>query len=1208
MKKILKFVFNRWTLAILGLAAVSLLIWFGGPLIALAEYRPLESSTARLILIVVVLLFAVGKRAWGFIKAKHLNTRLMESLLRQAPAQPQPGGGAGAEEVALLHKRFEEAVVVLKQASLGGGGKKSLLATLARRQYVYELPWYIFIGAPGSGKTTALVNSGLKFPLAERFGQESIRGIGGTRNCDWWFTDEAVLLDTAGRYTTQESHQDIDSAAWSGFLQLLRKYRPRRPINGIIITVSVSDLLQQNRAQRETQASAVRKRIQELHQELNIRFPIYVLVTKADLLAGFMEFFGEYGREERAQVLGTSFPLAETEKQTGSSPLANFAAEFELLEQRLNDRLIDRLQQERDPQKRALIYTFPQQFSGLKEILGDFLGQVFTPSRFEQQPLLRGVYFTSGTQEGSPIDRVMGNLARALRLDHKLLAPHKPSGKSFFLTRLMKDVIFHEAGLAGTNLRWERRRVMLQWGAFAVAGLITVGSVAAWTVSYSRNKAYIAEVEERIPAISTQVGELPVIQSTDVVSLLPLFKSVHGLASTSTVNRDAAPLSMRVGLYQGDKLMAASDNAYQRLLQDAFLPRLALRIEHQLRSEGQTNLEFLYEGLKAYIMLNDAEHFDPVALKTFVTADWQASLPRDATIEQRKELESHLDNLLGRGQLSSPIPVDTQLIATVRNIVAKTPITQRIYNRLKRQGVGADIPEFTIAMAAGPSAPLVFTRASGQPLTRGVPGLFSYDGYYKSFAKVSEEVTKQLADEEYWVLGLQDKDRGRFSNSQAKARLLDDVRRLYLVDYARTWEAFINDIKLIRPTSLQQSIQSARLLSAADSPLPLLMRAIAKEVTLVKIDDADKTVVDKTTDKLKSAREDLMKLFGQTGEQTPTVTAVSSPESIVDDRFEKLRSMVRPAAPGQPTPIDATAVLINELYTMLIAAEAAVKGGVAPPQSEVPTKIKAEAARMAEPLRSMLSTLSTSGTSQALGATRASLGSSLNASVGEFCNKAITGRYPFTKSSARDVTQDDFARLFASGGLIDEFFQKNLLQYVDTSARPWSFRQGDDASTGDASGAPSSALEEFHRAQIIRDVFFLGGSRTPSMRIEFKPLEMDSSITQFLLDVDGQLVKYSHGPQVPMPVQWPGSRGSTQVRLQVSPASASGTSGQVFEGPWALFRMFDRAQINSTAQPEKFIVTFNIEGRKARFEVVTSSVQNPFRLRELDQFHCPGRL
>jgi type VI secretion system protein ImpL len=119
---------------------------------------------------------------------------------------------------------------------------------------------------------------------------------------------------------------------------------------------------------------------------------------------------------------------------------------------------------------------------------------------------------------------------------------------------------------------------------------------------------------------------------------------------------------------------------------------------------------------------------------------------------------------------------------------------------------------------------------------------------------------------------------------------------------------------------------------------------------------------------------------------------------------------------------------------------------------------------------------------------------------------------------------------------------------------------------------------------------------------------MDAAITQFILDVDGQLVKYSHGPQVRQSVQWPGPRGSTQVRLQVSPAPAAGAAGMLFEGPWALFRLFDRAQIISTGQPERFRVSFTVDQRKALFEVTATSVQNPFRLKEIELFQCPSRL
>ena len=1089
---------------------------------------------------------------------------------------------------------------MLKQARLKEQGRQSPLAWLASlgRQWVYELPWYVLIGAPGSGKTTALLHSGLQFPLSEQFGREAIRGVGGTRNCDWWFTNDAVLLDTAGRYTTQESHQQSDHAAWTGFLQLLKKYRGRRPINGTLLTLSVPDLLDQSPAQRASHIAALRQRLQELHEELNIRFPLYLLVTKMDLLPGFAEFFADMGREERAQVWGMTFPYAAAPGDGGVAP--GFGAEFAALEQRLNERLVERLQQERDPQRRALLYAFPQQLAALRGVLAEYVEQLFTGSRFTEQPMLRGVYFTSGTQEGSPLDRMLGNLGRALQLERKVLPPQVPSGKSYFITRLLSELVIPEAGLAGSNLRWERRRALLQLAGLALAAVLTLGAVAAWAISYNKNRAYIADVQSRLRTVTQQIEALARQRDTSLVDLLPTLKAVRDMAQVSSGLPGKVPWSMGFGLYQGGKLEAAARHAYQRLLRDVFLPRLENRVRQQLQADGAGNPELLYEGLKAYIMLHDSKHFSADALKAFITADWAGSLPRDVVNEQRKELEGHLDALLASGDALSGSPYDAQLVAGARAAVASTPLAARIYHRIRRQGAGGTLPEFTIAGAAGPSALLVFTRASGQPLTSGVPGLFSFNGYYKVFLSEAERVTGQLADEEAWVLGLQPR---RLGDGGAKPELLGEVRQLYLEDYARTWANFVNDIKLIRATDLQQSIQLSRILSAPDSPLPALMRAIVREVTLVQLDDADKSVVDKAGEKVKSTRDELMKLFGTAGAETTTGAARARPEDIVDNQFNDLRRLVRSATPGQPAPIDASTALIKDFYTLLTATEAALKGANSPPQSELPSRIKAEGSQMPEPIRSILLTLAAGGTTQVMGVARSNLGQAMRAAIGDFCSKAITGRYPFTRSSPRDVTPDDFSRLFAPGGLIDDFFQKNLAQYVNTATRPWSFRVMGDSSMGTSSGA----LLQFQRAQVIRDVFFRSAA-APSLRLDVKPMMMDASITQFILDVDGQLVKYSHGPQVPAQVQWPGPRGSTQVRVQLVPISPVGASGRTFEGAWALFRLFDQVQIDSTAQPEKFQATFNVDGRKAQFEVLSNSVRNPFRLPELEQFQCPGLL
>jgi type VI secretion system protein ImpL len=1199
VKKVLGWIFNGWVLAILGLIALSLLIWIVGPLIAIGDTRPLDSAMSRVVLIVAIVVLYLLHKAWRAWRARRANGAVVNQLLA-TPAMPSAGAGddASVAELKTISERFEAALKTLKSARFGPTGALSKVSARLGKRYLYELPWYVIIGAPGSGKTTALLNSGLEFPLAAKMGDTSVRGVGGTRNCDWWFTSEAVLIDTAGRYTTQDSHRDNDQKAWSGFLALLKRGRPRQPVNGVLVTVSVPDLLTRTPAERAEQAAAVRARVQELHQHLGIRFPIYLLVTKSDLLAGFMDYLGDAAKDVRQDPWGFTFPYDVRQV----SDLGRFGDEFTALEKRLTDGLIDRLQSERDPRRRARIYAFPQQFAGLRDVLREFVERVFTGSQFEEHPLLRGVYFISGTQEGTPLDRMLGTIARTYHLDRTPLPANQATGKSFFLARLLREVVFGEAELAGTNLKWERRRSFLTLGGYVLAGLVFAAAATAFTLSYLNNRRYVAEVATKVDDARKLVQATPNRASPDVVVLLPALAATKALA---VEEGGRVPWSLGFGLYQGRKLDSAAQRAYQRMLADALQPRLALRVEEHLKTSND-NPELQYEALKTYVMLHDPDHFDAASLKLYVLADWEANLPREVTTEQRTALEAHLDALLDQGPTVSPLPEDKALLEQTRARLLAVPFAQRVYSRIRREGVPGDIPEFTVARAAGGGAALVFRRGSGAPLTRGVPALYTYDGYHRGFQRQVERTTRQLSEEEGWVLGVSDAVRlNSLRDPLALARAADDVRRVYLIDYAKTWEGFINDIRLLPMTDLAQSVQMARVLSAPDNPLAPLLRALVKETTLTT-DESKNTaqkVEDRATSAIQQSREQLARMLGNKG--APTAVAPGARiESIVDDRFEGLRRLVKSADGQGPAPIDGTIALINEFYAFMTAADTAIKGGNAPPPSDVQNKIKAEAGRLPEPVRSLLDTMAVAGGGAALRATRVSMGASVNSNIGEFCSQAVSGRYPFARNSTRDVTQDDFARLFSPGGLFDEFFQKNLANFVDTNTRPWSFRQLGEAKMGSDSGT----LGQFQRAATIRDTFFRSGGKTPGLRLDFKPVEMDASISQFTLDVDGQFVKYSHGPQIPASVQWPGPRGSTQVRVQLQPALASGSSGLVTEGPWALFRLFDRLQMVPAGAPERFRVTFDIDGRKATFEVTTSSVVNPFGLRELAEFSCPRSL
>ena len=164
-----------------------------------------------MIAIALVVLVWVSVVVIRRLRANRTGDKLLAAVVKPSQAEERPSA-----DVLQLRERFEHAIASLKQ-------------TRRRGHTLYELPWYVFIGAPGSGKTTALVNSGLSFPLEQRLGKEPLRGVGGTRNCEWLFAEEAVFLDTAGRYMTQDSDAAGDSAAWAEFLALLRKYRKRRP-------------------------------------------------------------------------------------------------------------------------------------------------------------------------------------------------------------------------------------------------------------------------------------------------------------------------------------------------------------------------------------------------------------------------------------------------------------------------------------------------------------------------------------------------------------------------------------------------------------------------------------------------------------------------------------------------------------------------------------------------------------------------------------------------------------------------------------------------------------------------------------------------------------------------------------------------------------------------------------------------------------------
>ncbi len=1194
MDKLLRTVFHPITFGILGLLALSAVIWFVLPVIGIGDSAPFEAEWVRITLIVLIWAIWLGRQGWKAMKRKRTNAALVDGMAK--------GPSSGDREVEALGKRFAQAMATLKQAPGTKGGM------FKGGSYLYDLPWYIFIGAPGSGKTTALMNAGLTFPLAEKMGGGAVKGMGGTRNCDWWFTNEAVLVDTAGRYTTQESDKSADAVAWDGFLALLRKARPRRPINGVMLTINLQDLLQQNPNERKEHASKLRARMQELAEKLGVRAPVYVLVTKTDLIAGFNEMFGDLGKEERNQVWGFTFAYAP---DTPDDPLTSFASEFAALEKRVRDRVLPRIEAETDVLKRAAVFNFPQQFAGLKGLLGGFLEQVFSAGgSLEERPLLRGVYFTSGTQEGTPIDRVLGTLSRTFGVERKLAAMPGARGKSFFLNRLLKDVVFGEQGLVGQNRAMERQRSMLRLAGFGATALVALALVGGWALSFTKNKSYVAAVEARLPEVQKIVTAIPPANSGDITPLPTPLAAVRMAPQAEDFKLDEPPKTMTLGLYQGEKLDAAANLGYQRLLETALLPRILKRSEERLRAVKKDNLEQAYANLKGYLMLYSPENFDAEDFKAWVLVDWEQTTERTLTPEQREQMGLHLDALVTRGAPQPKVAMDKDLVTAVREMLAVYPLDYRIFSRLKRLNIGADIPAFTVANEAGPGALSVLERASGEPLTKGIPGLYTKEGYNRAFQRSVDRAARQLATEQEWVLGIKAADAKPLDAVQANPELVARVRRLYLEEYIKVWDAYIAAVRVVPMDTADKALAVSRSLGSVDSPMVKFRRGVARETTLVPpVDPAAAgqsgsqatpigAASNKLTEKLnllRAARQEAAALAGKVDNIGASGAPAVKLEQMVDDHFLRVRRLFM----GTPPPINETMKLYEQMYNYLAAVDASKKSGSPPPPAAAADAVRAAAGQQPEPIKSTLEKLAGAGAAGAVDAAKKATNDELKP-LQDLCNRAIPNRYPFTPSAAADVQMNDFGDLFGVGGAFDEFFKVKLAPLVDTSTNPWSFKPTSD---GKRPAVNTQALQQFQNAQRIREVFFRGGGKTPVFKVDLRVVEMDPALKEIGIDVGGGLgVRFASGNTAPQAVQFNGV--SQQVKVLTNPPGTP----LLFDGPWALFRMFDRFELQPGAQPERFTVAMNLDGKRARMEVNANSVFNPFRLREIQNFRCPGNL
>ncbi len=1197
-----------------------------------------------------VVLGLIGLVVYRRVRAARAARALEKAIAEQAQEQALAAKPERRAEIQELHRQIQEGINALKASKLGGGKRGA--------EALYALPWYVMVGPPGAGKTTALRHSGLIFPYLDPAGG-GVRGVGGTRNCDWWFTNEAILLDTAGRYTTEDDDRD----EWMAFLEQLKKYRPEKPVNGVFVAVSANDLVDQTDEQIQETGRKVRARIDEMQDTLQMTLPVYMLFTKMDLVAGFTEFFGDMKKSERSQPWGSTFALASDK----SDPKKLFLAEFEDMAERVYLRSVKRVAAERNRENKERIFFFPRELGEIKRNLAELMGAAFAPGAGKKpNPILRGFYFTSGTQEGRPMDRVLGAMARNFGLrpaQFEEAAGHAES-KSYFLRDVFTAIAFPDADVAALSeaeLRKKRLRQMIVAGAAAaVAILFLIPTVLA----FLDNK----ELVERTEGVSNEAKDIAWVDATGGRAVESVDKLQKLRDHVQLLDRSRTSFDWFMD--QRDTLYPPTRSQYIASLQQGFVRPTKELLEAKLQTATADKYWEYYTLLRAYLLLdNKNKEAEPLRqeaqarLKEY--AQWEMSQLESIWGEKlgdtgigRAELKDKLlphvgyyTELLWRGEIDGE-QLDQALINRVRQILSRVEAADRYYKQLvepintkKKDESGGDnienllYPPFTLAdlfadrqeaLSKIRSRAEMRSRLQGKPgLYFVVPGAYTIEGHKEVLKQLKEGYSK--IEREKWVIPLTDDEK----QQQAKIQqALDRVRQSYDSEYIRQWENFFRDIDVEIPDNNKEAIEEFNTLATRDWPYLRLLKAL-DENTQFK----DANLAKKVAGGDGGLLQQIQVKADQRVRMKTGASGIGLKDFIGDGPTERydpvpdyFRQMVRfgvppeeappkeGEAPKPPAPTSLSKYV--GLLEQLSAEMSNVESGPPNPDTKKSTELFMNAVRETEvlllqldkPGQELMRPLLMNPLRQAYRAVVRSAGGAASGlweiEVWPDYEKKIKDRYPFNLASTRDASFEDAALFFKpKDGVLWGFYEKYLKGFhyqVQHDFYPLAQMQSGAPGAKPYTPFRPNLYNCLKRAHEISDSIFVAGEEKPRVDFNINLKTVSPIVSEVTFEIDGQSRKYRNEKEYWYTFTWPGKKSSgASIRLR----GAGGLDEEIKrDGPWGIFRLFETGTVTAQKDSdEAFTVTWQMTAPPVTvvMEVRPSRANHPFVPSFFRATNCP---
>ena len=1130
------FLVSRGGIIFVVLLFVFLLIWFAGPLLGL------KSVSARVWVLVTITFLLLVVLLVKWVIDRRRGKQLQQDIEESAFLGTRPDRES---EIALLRKQMLEAIAALKSSEL--------VSTRSGSAALYALPWYLMIGQAAVGKSSILRNSNLNFPYSKH-DPRGIQGLGGTRNCDWWFSDQAVFLDTAGRYITEEE----DREEWFAFLEMLRTNRSKQPINGVIVAVSIADLLTSDAAAVLENAKIVRDRIDELVSKLGIVFPVYILFTKSDLLKGFVKYFDDLSEKERDQVWGASMLALDRNDSREAGEI--FEEEFHALHARLCAHRVLKLSLQRDVENKAEIMDMPNQFQAAGPLLSEFVYQVFKKSPYKETPIFGGFFFTSAAQEGTPIQHIPGADSQVFaEMPNAVVQASEGGQKAYFIHNLLREVVLPNSKQVARNKRMTRRARFIKRFAIAMAVVIAIVGVMMLNSAYNRQLALIADVKDSSRELTRTVNSSRPNVSAALKSMLAYYNATgdlwsdEGSLSFMTPGGLQEPLGQNFLLgMQAVFLHPVADMLEEHL--SNYSRNIITKADPGASDDGATDAASLrsrrtavaYDELKLYLYLTSPDVVEPTILIDSFTNSWIAALKKNGV--KTAELEkSTLKYMLTyyvkhmRDALKSPLhaqawPADKNLIASARTIINQQPSSERLYAEMRDVG--------SRKLEALDLASLVNGAPRGALTSKNsIPGIYTRKGW-ENFVWPYLQKTIDEALRTDWVLGSIAAN-NEIPTGEVRAQLVKQIRQMYFTDYTNQWFSMAGSISARRFDSLHDATTQLQSFTSSDSTILELLKSINANVAIPDPEKHSFSVDGQSIiEELRLPFKDIFRI---------TQEAIKGKDGNWFDAYRKSLTAVQKdiarLASSSDVPRDTRLFAVklmngdveSELYRSWLAINQVMEEADARTSQALANMLRA-------PIKNVWATL--------VAVAQKDLDKNWKDKTLFAFNETLRGHYPFANDK-RDASMNDVIDFFKpAGGTYWSFVNDQLGPFIERKGNTWVSRQW----LGIGLDFTPEFLLMIEKTSDISNGLFKRGEANPSINFSLYPYP-NGALSESSISIDGTDFRYRNGPQEWQNFTWPGQNPGGRVRGVRNGNMASGEI--VTDGPWAFFRLLEKAQISS---------------------------------------------